>query len=68
MHILRTIAFTGLALAQQPEQTPTIKVEVNIVNVMCTVRDSKNALVPNLEKDDFLVSVEGKHQEIRYFE
>jgi VWFA-related protein len=67
MHIARAIAFAGLglALAQEP---PTIKVEVNIVNVMCSVRDSKNALVPNLTKDDFLVTEEGKPQEIRYFE
>jgi VWFA-related protein len=67
MRFLRTIAFTGLALAQQPQETPTIKVEVNVVNILCSVRNDKGALVPDLTKDDFLVSEEGKPQEIRYF-
>ncbi len=68
MRTLFTILAAGLALAQQPPETPTIKVEVNVVNIMCSVRDNRNALVPNLSKDDFLVSEEGKPQEIRYFE
>jgi VWFA-related protein len=57
-----------LALAQQPEDVPTIKVDVNIVNILCSVRDGRNALVPNLGKDDFQITEEGKPQEIRYFE
>ncbi len=68
MRTLSTMLAAGLALAQQPPETPTIKVEVNVVNIMCSVRDSRNALVPSLGKDDFLVSEEGKPQEIRYFE
>jgi VWFA-related protein len=68
MRALSTILCAGLALAQPPQQVPTIKVEVNVVNIMCSVRDSRNALVANLGKDDFLVSEEGKPQEIRYFE
>jgi len=64
MRILVLAAAVGLALAQEP---PTIKVEVNIVNLLCSVRDNKGALISNLTKDDFLVSEEGKPQEIRYF-
>ncbi|RPI08634.1 MAG: VWA domain-containing protein, partial [Acidobacteriales bacterium] len=41
MRILRIIAFTGLALAQQPQELPTIKVDVDIVNILCSVRDNR---------------------------
>ena len=68
MRAVSTILAVGLALAQQPQDLPTIKVEVNIVNLLCSVRDNRNALVGSLGKDDFLVSEEGKPQEIRYFE
>jgi VWFA-related protein len=68
MRTLSTILVAGLALAQPPQETPTIKVEVNVVNIMCSVRDNRNALVPNLGKDDFQISEEGKPQDIRYFE
>jgi VWFA-related protein len=68
MRTLATILAAGLVFAQQPQELPTIKVEVNVVNLLCSVRDSRNALVGNLGKDDFLVSEEGKAQEIKYFE
>jgi VWFA-related protein len=64
MRILVFAAAAGLALSQEP---PTIKVEVNVVNILCSVRNDKGALVSNLTKDDFLLSEEGKPQEIRYF-
>ncbi|MCL6544980.1 MAG: VWA domain-containing protein [Bryobacteraceae bacterium] len=57
----------GLTAAQPPEQLPTIRVDVQVVNILCSVRDSKGRLVPDLTKEDFLVSEEGKPQEIRYF-
>ena len=61
------VAGLGLALAQQPQDIPTINVSVNVVNILCSVRDSKGALQPNLTKDDFTVTEEGKPQDIRYF-
>ncbi len=64
MRILLLTVAVGLLLAQEP---PTIKVEVNIVNLLCSVRNDKGALVADLTKDDFLVNEEGKPQEIRYF-
>ena len=69
MHLNWALAVTGLglALAQQPQDTPTINVSVNVVNILCSVRDSKGALLPNLSKDDFTVTEEGKPQDIRYF-
>ena len=67
MHLKWALALAGVALAQQPQESPTIKVSVNVVNILCSVRDNKGGLVGNLTKDDFTVSEEGKNQEIRYF-
>jgi VWFA-related protein len=54
--------------AQQPaDENTTIKVEVDIVNVLASVRDKRGGLVPNLEKSDFTVLEDGKQQEIKYF-
>ena len=54
--------------AQVPdEQAPVIKVDVNIVNVLCSVRDKHGAYVANLIKDDFAIFEDGKPQTIRYF-
>lgn len=60
------------ALSQQtappPEAgTPTIKVEVSVVNVLCSVRDGKGRLVSNLGKSDFEIREDGKPQKILYF-
>ena len=58
----------------RPQQTrpaedapATIKVDVDIVNILASVRDKKGALVPNLEKNDFTVFEDGKQQDIKYF-
>ena len=53
------------ALAQDPQFT--IKVESNLVNVLCTVTDRKGRLIPNLTKDDFIIEEDGKKQEIVSF-
>ena len=52
-----------------PPETPgaTIKVEVSVVNVLCTVRDGKGRLVSNLDKADFAIREDGKPQKIVYF-
>lgn len=55
----------GAQLAGKPEGT--FKVEVNLVNVFCTVTDKSNRFVTNLGKDDFKVFEDGKPQEIRNF-
>jgi VWFA-related protein len=55
--------------AQQPAagEGPVIKVDVNVVNVLCTVRNKANGLVGNLEKSDFTISEDGKQQTITNF-
>src|SRR5271167_1091212 len=48
-------------------QDSVIKVDVDLVNVLCTVRNKSNGLVGNLEKKDFQIFEDGKEQEIKYF-
>jgi VWFA-related protein len=48
-------------------QDDLIKVDVNLVNVLCTVRGKNNALIGGLEKGDFHLLEDGKEQEIKYF-
>jgi VWFA-related protein len=60
---------TGPQASQKPdEELPApIRVDVDVVNVLCAVRDRRGALVANLEQDDFIVSEDGKPQTIKYF-
>jgi Ca-activated chloride channel homolog len=55
--------------AQEPiQQSQTvIPVRVNLVDVLFTVLDRRNKLVPSLEKQDFKVLDDNVGQEIRYF-
>jgi VWFA-related protein len=55
--------------AQQPktDDLPAISVEVELVNVFFTVRNKQGGLVPNLDRDDFIVEEEGRPQTIKYF-
>jgi len=49
------------------QDEPTIKVEVNVVNILFTVRDKRGGLIGNLNKDDFTIFEDGKQQDIKYF-
>jgi VWFA-related protein len=60
-------AFFLLALPLLAQDEPTIKVDVNLVNLLCSVRNKNNGLVGNLEKTDFKVFEDGKEMEIKYF-
>jgi len=53
--------------AQMDEDTDAIKVGVNVVNVLASVRDKHNGLIGNLSKDDFDVFENGQQQTIKYF-
>ena len=49
-------------------QEPTIRVDVDLVNIFFTVRAKKGGqLIPNLTKDDFKLAEEGKQQTIQRF-
>ena len=53
--------------APPPEQVPVIKVEVDVVNVLCSVRDKNGRLITDLSKEDFELYEDDQRQEIRYF-
>ena len=51
-----------------PEQSAeTLKVNVDVVNVFCNVKDKHGTLIPNLKKDDFELNEDGKPQTVKYF-
>lgn len=55
---------------EQPTQQSsagTFKVNVDVVNVFCNVKDKHGALIPDLKKDDFEISEDGKPQTLKYF-
>jgi VWFA-related protein len=47
--------------------TTTMKVNVNVVTMAVTVRDKHGAIVPNLTKDEFTLTEDGRPQTIKYF-
>ncbi len=51
----------------QPTDDAPIKVNVNVVSVMASVRDKHNTLIPNLTKEDFEVFENGQAQTVKYF-
>jgi VWFA-related protein len=53
--------------ANQDDSNLTLKVEVNLVNILFNVRDKKGGLVGNLSKDDFKIYEDGKEQTVKYF-
>jgi VWFA-related protein len=64
---MKSIALALLGAAVLPAQEATIKVDVDLVNVLCTVRNKGGGLVGNLEKKDFTILEDGKEQAIKYF-
>ena len=56
------------ALPQEPaQQTPTIKTEVNLVNLFVTVRDKKKHIISNLKKEDFRIFENEQEQKVAFF-
>ena len=45
----------------------TLKVNVDVVNLLFNVKDKSGHLLPNLDKDEFQVAEDGKRQTIKYF-
>ncbi len=45
----------------------TMSVQVNVVNVLATVRDKHGKIVPNLSQSDFVLTEDGRPQTIHYF-
>jgi VWFA-related protein len=71
---LALLASASLAAAQQQpkpqppgEELAAIKVDVDLVNILCSVRDKRGGLIGSLTKDDFTLYEDGKQQTIKYF-
>ena len=75
MRILLFFTLAGALCAQTPqnpppsadEAPPTIQVDVNVVNLLASVRDKRGGLVANLDQHDFAIFEDGKQQEVKYF-
>lgn len=58
------LALMAVAIAQEER---VLKVDVDLVNLLFTVREKKGGLVGNLNKEDFTVFEDGKEQTIKLF-
>src|SRR5437773_7367077 len=81
MIVLLMLACTGAALAQRggqapsqttrpvanPQQSDTLSVNVNLVDLLYTVADKKGKFITNLKKEDFKVYEDDKNQAITNF-
>ena len=61
------LAAIPLAAVIPAQDELSIRVEVDLVTVLCSVRDQRGALINNLKQDDFILLEEGKPQTIRHF-
>jgi len=55
------------SLSIQSDNAPVIRATVNVVNIVCTVRDRKGTYIADLEKDDFEVFEDGVRQNVDFF-
>lgn len=65
--VLTLAAVPPRPVLAQDASDAVIKVNVDLVNVLCTVRGKNGQLLGNLEKPDFRLYEDGKEQEIKYF-
>ncbi len=67
--VTATLAIQAAAQEESQEEDlgATISVDVQVVNVLATVRDKQGVLLNSLTKSDFIVEEDGVPQEIRYF-
>ncbi len=49
------------------EEQPTIRVEVDVVNIFFSVRNKKGSYIADLEKNAFEIFEDGKKQDIKFF-
>jgi VWFA-related protein len=61
------LAGASLAMAQAVTQDEPIRVDVNLVSVLASVRGKSGALIGNLQQSDFKIYEDGKEQTIKNF-
>src|SRR5258708_10654093 len=59
--------FAAPAMAQEPEQGPALKRNVNLVNLFATVRDKNKRIIGDLKQEDFKIFEDGAEQKIAFF-
>src|SRR5579885_2408533 len=65
--LLSSVVSTTCYKLLKAQEKTTFTSDVNVVNVLATVRDTQGAIVRNLSKDDFALEEDGRPQTIRYF-
>ncbi len=66
--LVGALALTGFSISPiWAQEEATIRVDVQVVNLLATVRDKKGVLRNDLTKQDFELFEDGQPQEIRYF-
>lgn len=65
--ILFLIFVAGLLPLIAAQQQPTFSSNVNVINVLASVRNKKGEVVRDLNREDFNVEVDGKAQPVKYF-
>ena len=63
---LGTAALSSPASGSQQEQT-TLRIDVNLVNVLCTVQTRQGQFVTDLSRRDFRIEEDGVNQSITHF-
>lgn len=63
-----SFAAISTAASQLPsQQTPTLKVQTEVVNVYAVVTDKHGKIIPDLTKNDFRITDNGVPQQVSYF-
>jgi VWFA-related protein len=65
--LIAMLVAAGISAWIQAQESLKYSVDVNVVNLLATVRDRNGHFVVNLAKDDFILEEDGRQQEIRYF-
>jgi VWFA-related protein len=65
---VRCVSFAQEKTGQErTQEQPTFSTDVNVVNLLASVRNKNKEIVRDLTQDDFLLSENGRPQTIRYF-
>ncbi len=71
MTVLALLALPTLALpnpAAKPQEAPaTLRVDVNLINILCTVQTGQGRHVTGLNQEDFVIKEDGIPQSITHF-
>ncbi|HUR37680.1 MAG TPA: hypothetical protein VM009_07670, partial [Terriglobales bacterium] len=68
MKYLLFVLLASAALAQDPTQDPTFRVEVKLVDVFTTVTDQNGAPITDLKREEFRITEDGVPQKLALFE